>query len=164
MVPGIFGISLMVTSETRHCAPSMAAPSAVIRSTTSVGGSPGGMSAACGGDGACATASVTTVNERMPKRPAGAKLRRKFLRMANAPCRFFRARHRRATGKARQAAPDASAHQACASAQWYFRATHRPRSPQLRDPDHDLSKMLVGAHDRERLDEVVKRVGLVDRQ
>src|SRR5215469_10935255 len=89
MVPWIEGTSLMVTSETRHCAPSTAAPSADIRLTARVGGSPGGMSAGAGG-GACASESVAIVTERMPSRPAGMKLPRIFLRIASTPCRFSR--------------------------------------------------------------------------
>src|SRR3984957_12825622 len=101
MVPWIDGTSLIVTSDTRHRAPSAAAPSADIRSTTSVGGSPGGMSAGAG-CGACATESVAAVNERTPNRLAATRLPRIFLRIANAPPSIFGVHHRTATGKASQ--------------------------------------------------------------
>src|ERR1700722_11464532 len=104
MTPWIIGTSLIVTSETRHFAPSAAAPSADIRSTTYVGGSPGGMSAAAGG-GACATEYVATVNETTPTRLAANRLARRFLRMANAPLSVVLIHHGTATGKASQATP-----------------------------------------------------------
>src|ERR1700676_161913 len=87
MTFSMIGTSLIVTSDTRHCAPSAAAPSVDIRSTTSVGGSPGAMSADAGG-GACASESVATVNESAPNRLAAARLPRMVLRISNPPCRF----------------------------------------------------------------------------
>src|ERR1700686_2090073 len=103
----MIGTSLIFTSETRHCAPSADAPSTDIRSTTSVGGSPGGMSAGAGG-GACATESVATDHERAPNGLAAPGLPRMVLRMSNAPLSIFRV-HLTATGKASQVAPGASA-------------------------------------------------------
>ena len=48
MAPWIAGTSTILTSLTLHCAPSAADPSAVIRSTTCVAGSSGGMIGAGG--------------------------------------------------------------------------------------------------------------------
>src|SRR5262249_23553983 len=79
----MFGTSLMVTSETRHFAPSVAAPSADIRSTTIVAGTPGAMSAAAGGGpgGACATEIVAMASERAPSTPPATRTLEMFLRM-----------------------------------------------------------------------------------
>src|SRR5579871_6550938 len=82
----MFGTSLTVTSDTRHCAPSLAAPSAVIRSTTNEGGSPGARSAAAGGGGAGACASAATVSETAANNPAGTRAPKVFPNIANPPC------------------------------------------------------------------------------
>src|SRR5271154_4817886 len=85
MAPWIAGTSTILTSDTFHCAPSAAAPAVVIRSTTCVGGIPGGMIGAGRGGGACAFEDVEIINGTVASTTHAISLPRNFVRISFLP-------------------------------------------------------------------------------
>src|ERR1700722_14153419 len=89
MAPWIAGTSTILTSDTFHCAPSDAAPAVVMRSTTCVGGIPGGMIGAGRGGGACAFENVEIINGTAASTTHAISLPRNFVRISSLPYLFY---------------------------------------------------------------------------
>src|ERR1700681_1492717 len=89
MAPWIAGTSTILTSDTFHCAPSAPAPAVVMRSTTCVGGIPGGMIGAGRGGGACAFENVEIINGTAASTTHAISLPRNFVRISFLPYLFY---------------------------------------------------------------------------
>jgi hypothetical protein len=86
MAPWIAGTSTILTSETFHCAPTAAAPAVVMRSTTCVGGIPGGMIGAGRGGGACAIENVEIIIGTAADTTHATSLPKYFMCISFLPC------------------------------------------------------------------------------